>query len=234
VLSLKTIGLIGGMSWKSTIEYYEVINETVRSRLGGFHSAKCLMYTVDFAEIEILQRENKWKEVSDIMVDIANKLKKGGADFIVICTNTIHKVVSEIEKKVGIKVLHIVELTGKKIIQNGMKKVGLLGTKFTMEGDFYKNILKDRFNIDVIVPNEVEREFIHKVIFEELCKGILNKTSKEKYKEIIDSLVLIGAEGVILGCTEIPLLIKQEDVSIPVFDTTKIHAVSAVEFALEK
>lgn len=234
MLSLKTIGLIGGMSWKSTIEYYEVINETVRSRLGGFHSAKCLMYTVDFAEIEILQRENKWKEVSDIMVDIANKLKKGGADFIVICTNTIHKVVSEIEKKVGIKVLHIVELTGKKIIQNGMKKVGLLGTKFTMEGDFYKNILKDRFNIDVIVPNEVEREFIHKVIFEELCKGILNKTSKEKYKEIIDSLVLIGAEGVILGCTEIPLLIKQEDVSIPVFDTTKIHAVSAVEFALEK
>jgi aspartate racemase len=234
VLSLKTIGLIGGMSWKSTIEYYEVINETVRSRLGGFHSAKCLMYTVDFAEIEILQRENKWKEVSDIMVDIANKLKKGGADFIVICTNTIHKVVSEIEKKVGIKVLHIVELTGKKIIQNGMKKVGLLGTKFTMEGDFYKNILKDRFNIDVIVPNEVEREFIHKVIFEELCKGIINKTSKEKYKEIIDSLVLIGAEGVILGCTEIPLLIKQEDVSIPVFDTTKIHAVSAVEFALEK
>lgn len=231
---MKTIGLIGGMSWKSTIEYYEVINETVRSRLGGFHSAKCLMYTVDFAEIEILQRENKWKEVSDIMVDIANKLKKGGADFIVICTNTIHKVVSEIEKKVGIKVLHIVELTGKKIIQNGMKKVGLLGTKFTMEGDFYKNILKDRFNIDVIVPNEVEREFIHKVIFEELCKGILNKTSKEKYKEIIDSLVLIGAEGVILGCTEIPLLIKQEDVSIPVFDTTKIHAVSAVEFALEK
>lgn len=234
MLSLKTIGLIGGMSWKSTIEYYEVINETVRSRLGGFHSAKCLMYTVDFAEIEILQRENKWKEVSDIMVDIANKLKKGGADFIVICTNTIHKVVSEIEKKVGIKVLHIVELTGKKIIQNGMKKVGLLGTKFTMEGDFYKNILKDRFNIDVIVPNEVEREFIHKVIFEELCKGIINKTSKEKYKEIIDSLVLIGAEGVILGCTEIPLLIKQEDVSIPVFDTTKIHAVSAVEFALEK
>lgn len=231
---MKKIGLIGGMSWESSLEYYKIINETTKLKLGGLHSAECLMYSVDFQEIESLQHQNKWEELTNIMVDTAEKLKNAGADFIVICTNTMHKMASDIENRVGIKVLHIAEVTGEKIIQKGMKKVGLLGTKFTMEGDFYKKVLKERFNIDVVIPDEDDREIVHEVIYEELCKGIINENSKEKYKKIINSLVLKGAEGIVLGCTEIPLLIKQEDVSIPVFDTTTIHAVSAVEFALEK
>lgn len=231
---MKKIGLIGGMSWESSLEYYKIINETTKLKLGGLHSAECLMYSVDFQEIESLQHQNKWEELTNIMVDTAEKLKNAGADFIVICTNTMHKMASDIENRVGIKVLHIAEVTGEKIIQKGMKKVGLLGTKFTMEGDFYKKVLNEKFNIDVVIPDEDDREIVHEVIYEELCKGIINENSKEKYKKIINSLVLKGAEGIVLGCTEIPLLIKQEDVSIPVFDTTTIHAVSAVEFALEK
>jgi aspartate racemase len=231
---LKTIGLIGGMSWESTLEYYKIINETSKAELGGLHSAKCLMYSVDFEQIEVLQHEDKWEELTDIMVNIAEKLKSGGADFIVICTNTMHKMASDIENRVGIKVLHIAEVTGEKIKQKGMKKVGLLGTKFTMEQDFYKKVLKENFNIDVVIPDENEREIVHKIIYNELCKGIINEASKIEYIKIINNLALNGAEGIILGCTEIPLLIKQEDVNIPVFDTTKIHAVSAVEFALDK
>ena len=231
---MKTIGLIGGMSWESSLEYYRIINETVKLKLGGFHSAMCLMYSVDFEEIEVLQHQNKWDELANIMVHTAEKLKNGGADFIVICTNTMHKLAGDIEARAGIKVLHIAEATGEKIIQKKLKKVGLLGTKFTMEQDFYKKVLKDKFNIDVVIPDENEREIIHDVIYNELCKGIINEVSKEKYKKIINNLALKGAEGVVLGCTEIPLLIKQEDVSIPVFDTTTIHAISAVEFALDK
>lgn len=231
---MKKIGLIGGMSWESSLEYYKIINETVKLKLGGFHSAECLMYSVDFHEIEVLQHQNKWEELTNIMVNAAKSLKNGGADFIVICTNTMHKMTSDIENRVGIKVLHIAEAAGEKIIQKRMKKVGLLGTKFTMEEDFYKKVLKDKFNIDVVIPEEAEREIVHEVIYQELCKGIINEASKEKYKKIINNLALKGAEGVVLGCTEIPLLIKQEDVSIPVFDTTTIHAVSAVEFALDK
>ena len=168
------------------------------------------------------------------MVDSAEKLKNGGADFIIICTNTMHKMASDIESRVGIKVLHIAEVTGEKIIQKGMKKVGLLGTKFTMEQDFYKKVLKDKFNIDVVIPDENEREILHDIIYNELWKGVISEDSREKYKKIINNLSLNGAEGVVLGCTEIPLLIKQEDVNIPVFDTTTIHAISAVEFALDK
>lgn len=231
---MKKIGLIGGMSWESSLEYYKIINETAKLKLGGLHSAECLMYSVDFHEIEVLQHQDNWEELTNIMVNAAESLKNGGADFIVICTNTMHKVASDIESRVGIKVLHIAEVTGEKIVQKGMKKVGLLGTKFTMEGDFYKKVLKDKFDIDVVIPEEADREIIHEVIYEELCKGIMNETSKEKYKKVINSLALKGAEGVVLGCTEIPLLIKQEDVSIPVFDTTTIHAVSSVEFALDK
>lgn len=222
------------MSWESSLEYYKIINETTKLKLGGLHSAKCLMYSVDFQEIEQLQHQDKWDELTEIMVNSAEKLKNGGSDFIIICTNTMHKMASDIEDRVGIKVLHIAEVTGEKIIQKGMKKIGLIGTKFTMEGEFYKKVLKDKFNIDVVIPDEIDREIIHEIIFEELCKGIISDISKEKYKNIINNLVLKGVEGVILGCTEIPLLIKQEDVSVPIFDTTKIHAVSAVEFALEK
>jgi aspartate racemase len=168
VINLKTIGLIGGMSWESTLDYYKIINETVKAELGSLHSAKCLMYTVDFAEIEVLQHENKWEELTDIMVNIADRLKNGGADFIVICTNTMHKMASDIEDRVGIKVLHIAEVTGKKVIEKGMKKVGLLGTKFTMEQDFYKKVLKEVFNIDVVIPDEKEREIVHKIIYNDL------------------------------------------------------------------
>lgn len=229
---LKTIGLIGGMSWESSLEYYRIINETVISKLGGLHSAKCLMYSVDFNEIELLQHQNKWNELTDIMVNIADILKIAGADFIVICSNTMHKMAYEIENRVGIKVLHIAEVTGEKIAQRGLKKVGLLGTKFTMEQDFYRKVLKDKFNIEVSIPNESERIIIHDIIYNELCKGIINQTSKKEYLKIINNLILDGAEGIVLGCTEIPLLIKQEDVRVPIFDTTTIHAVSAVEYAL--
>lgn len=229
---MKTIGLIGGMSFESTLEYYRIINETVRLKLGGGHSAKCILYSVDFEKIEVLQHENKWDELTCIMIDIAKKLKDAGADFIVICTNTMHKMAEDIEEKAQIKVLHIAEATGKEIIKRKIKKVGLLGTSFTMEQDFYKKVLKDNFNIDVITPCKEEREIIHKVIYDELCKGIINEESKEKYIRIINSLVLNGAEGIVLGCTEIPLLIKQEDVDIELFDTTKIHTICAVEFAL--
>lgn len=229
---MKTIGLIGGMSWESSLEYYRIINETLLSKLGGLHSAKCLMYSVDFNEIELLQHQNKWHELTDIMVNIAENLKRGGADFIVICSNTMHKMACEIENRVGIKVLHIAEVTGDKISQKGLKKVGLLGTKFTMEQDFYKKVLKDKFNIEVLIPSESERVIIHDIIYNELCKGIINQASKKEYLEIISNLTLNGAEGIVLGCTEIPLLIKQEDVNVPIFDTTTIHAVSAVEYAL--
>ena len=230
---MKTIGLIGGMSWESSLEYYRIINETAKLKLGGLHSAKCIMYSVDFEEIEALQHENKWEELTNIMVNTAEKLKNSGADFIVICTNTMHKMASDIQNRVDIKVLHIAEVTGEEIIKKRMKKVGLLGTKFTMEGDFYKKVLKDKFNIDVVIPDEDEREFVHQVIYKELCKGVISESSKDKYIKIINNLALKGAEGIILGCTEIPLLIKQEDVNISVFDTTTIHAISAVEFALE-
>ena len=190
------------------------------------------MYSVDFREIELLQHQNKWDELTDIIVNIADTLKMGGADFIVICSNTMHKMACDIENRVGIKVLHIAEVTGEKIAHKGLKKVGLLGTKFTMEQDFYKKALKDKFNIEVLIPNESERVIIHDIIYNELCKGIINQTSKKEYLEIISNLALNGAEGIVLGCTEIPLLIKQEDVKVPIFDTTTIHAVSAVEYAL--
>lgn len=230
---MKTIGLIGGMSWESTLEYYKILNETVKVKLGGLHSAKCLLYSVDFAKIEELQHENRWEELTNIMIDVAKGLKDGGAEFIVICTNTMHKMADDIEQEVGIKVLHIAEATGKKVVEQGMKKVGLLGTKFTMESEFYKKVLKEKFSIDVVIPDEEERKIVHDIIYNELCRGVIKESSKEEYKRVINNLAKKGAEGVILGCTEIPLLINQEQSCIPVFDTTKIHAVSAVELAVE-
>jgi aspartate racemase len=230
--NMKIIGLIGGMSWESTLEYYRIINETVKLSIGDLHSAKCIIYSVDFEKVERMQHENKWGELTDIMVDIAKKLKNAGADFIIICTNTMHKMARNIEERAQIKVIHIADVAGKEILNRKMKKVGLLGTCFTMEQDFYKKVLKDNFNIDVIIPNREEREIIHKVIYDELCKGIINEESKAKYIKIINNLVLNGAEGIILGCTEIPLLIKQEDIEVTIFDTTKLHSIAAVEFAL--
>ena len=227
---MKTIGLLGGISWESSLEYYRIINEEVRKRLGESHSAKCLLYSFDFFEIERLQNENKWDELECIIVKEALNLKNAGADFIVICANTTHLYAKNIEEKAGIEVVHIVDAVGRKINLEGLSKVELLGTKYTMESEFYKNILKEKYNIDVIIPNIDEREIIHKIIYDELVKGILSEESKDKYIEIIKK---IDAEGVILGCTEIPLLIKQEDVAIPVFDTTTIHAISAVDYALD-
>lgn len=229
---MKTIGLIGGMSWESSLEYYRIINEATKTKLGGLHSAKCLMYSVDFHEIEVLQHQNRWDELTETMVNAGMRLKDGGADFIVICTNTMHKMTDDIEKIVGLKVLHIAEVTGEKIVKQGLKKVGLLGTKFTMEQDFYKKVLKEKSNIDVVIPDEDDRDIVHDVIYRELCKGIINESSKNEYMGIIDNLIKKGAEGIVLGCTEIPLLIKQEYVNVPIFDTTTIHAVSAVEYAL--
>ena len=229
---MKTIGLIGGMSWESSVEYYRIINETAKEKLGGLHSAKCLMYSVDFQEIEVLQHQDKWEELTAMMIDAGEKLRRGGADFIVICTNTMHKMAEDIEKAVGLKVLHIAEATGEEIIKSEIKKVGLIGTKFTMEGDFYKKVLKDKYNVDIIIPEDEDREIIHNVIYDELCRGEINSESKEKYKKIIARLDANGAEGIVLGCTEIPLLIKQEDVNIKVFDTTTIHGISAAEFAI--
>lgn len=231
---MKTIGLIGGMSWESSLEYYRNINEIVKEKLGRLHSAKCLLYSVDFEEIEKLQHQDKWDELTEIMVDAAERLKKGGADFIVICTNTMHKMANEIESRTGLKVLHIAEATGKNIVDKRIKKVGLLGTHFTMEGDFYKKILNEQFDIEVIIPSEEERNLVHDIIYDELCQGIISPSSKEKYIKIINNLSSNGIEGVILGCTEIPLLIKDKDVNISVFDTTMIHTTAAVNFALKE
>ena len=229
---MKTIGLVGGMSWESSIEYYQLINETVRAKLGGFHSAKCVMYSVDFAEIEPLQHHAKWREATEIMIGAAKSVEKGGADFIVFCTNTMHKVADEVQKHIEIPILHIADATAERIKAEGLKKVGLLGTKFTMEEDFYKGRLTQNYNLEVMIPTAEERRIVHRVIYDELCMGEIKQSSKTKYMEIIDRLAQGGAEGVILGCTEIGLLIKKEDSRVPLFDTTRIHAVAAVDYAL--
>jgi len=230
---MKVIGLIGGMSWQSSLEYYRIVNETVRQRLGNHHSAKCLMYSVDFAEIEILQHQNRWDKATDFMIDAAKKLEKGGADFVVICTNTMHKMAGEVEKSIHIPLLHIADTTAVVINDKDIKRVGLLGTKFTMEQDFYKGRLLDKYSINVMVPDEEDRQAVHDIIYNELCLGKINNSSRQKYIQIINKLVSGGAKGIILGCTEIPLLIKQKDCPVPVFDTTTIHARAAAYFAIE-
>lgn len=229
---MKTIGLIGGMSWESSSEYYRIINETVKERLGGLHSAKCIVYSADFEEIENLQHQGRWEELTGLMINFAQRLEGAGADFIVICTNTMHKMAGEVENNINIPLLHIADATAERIIEMGLRKLGLLGTNFTMEEDFYKKRLKEKYNIDVIIPPENHRRIIDEVIYNELCLGIVAQSSKEKFVEVITRLISNGADGVILGCTEIPLLISQEDVEIPLLDTTSIHSKSAVEFAL--
>jgi aspartate racemase len=230
---MKKIGLIGGMSWESSQVYYEIINEKVRDILGGFHSAKCIMESVDFAEIEKLQHADDWDSLNKIMVDSALNLQNAKADVIVLCTNTMHLCSEEIIKNINIPFLHIAEATGKIIKEKNIKKVLLLGTKFTMEKDFFKNILINKFGIETIIPNERDRDIVHEIIYKELVHGVVDAKSKKEYQRIINGSIKNGAEGVILGCTEIPLLINNSDVDIPTFDTTRIHAESTVEFALQ-
>lgn len=230
---MKTIGLIGGMSWESSLEYYRIINEEVKKQVGGLHSAKSLMYSVDFAEIEQLQHNGEWDKATQLMVDAAKNLEKGGADFVIICTNTMHKMAKAVEEAISIPLLHIADPTAEAIKTQNLTKVALLGTKYTMEQDFYKGRLIDNFGLGVIVPDDADRQIIHDVIYDELCLGSIRIESKKKFMEIIEKLQKDGAQGVILGCTEVGLLIKQEDVTIPVFDTTLVHAVAAVNLALE-
>ena len=229
---MKTIGLIGGMSWESSAVYYELINKKVKEILGGFHSCKSIMITVDFAEIEKLQHEGNWSELDKIMADAAKRLELAGADIVVLCTNTMHLCSEAIKQIITIPFLHIAEATAQEIQKNGIKKVALLGTKFTMDKDLYKSILINDFGIEVLIPSKEERKIVHDVIYNELVQGTIKDESREQYKKIIHNLEQQGAEGVILGCTEIPLLISGSDVNIPVFDTTKIHAEKAVEWAL--
>ncbi len=229
---MKTIGLIGGMSWESSIEYYRIINEVAHEKLGGLHNAISVMYTVDFHELEILQHENRWDEADEMLVDAARRLKNAGADFIVICANTMHKSAPRIESDVQIPILHIADATARVVQQAGLKKIGLLGTRYTMEEDFYTGRLQKNFGLDVVLPEKPERDEVHRVIFEELVVGKTLPESKKKYLDIIHFLGERGAQGVILGCTEIGSLVKQEDCELPLFDTTLIHARAAVELAL--
>jgi aspartate racemase len=230
---MKTIGLIGGMSWESSIEYYRIINETAKAKLGGLHSAKSLMVTVDFAEIEKLQHEDRWDEAAQILVKCAQDLERGGADCIVLCTNTMHKLADQIIANVNIPFLHIADATAEKIVAAKIRKIGLLGTRFTMEHDFYKGRLIHNFGLDVLVPDKADRDIVHRVIYEELVQGKILDTSRAEYKRIMQSLIAQGAQGIILGCTEIELLVKQGDSRVPLFPTTQIHAAAAVEFALK-
>ncbi len=228
---MKTIGLIGGMSWESSAEYYRLINQATKRNLGGHHNAKSLMVTVDFAEIEKLQHQGAWNQLGNLLSEAAKQVESGGADCIVLCTNTMHKLAEQIEAVVSIPLLHIADATAEKILQAGLKRVGLLGTRFTMEQDFYRGRLKRRFGIEVVVPPEEERSQIHRIIYDELCHGMIHPSSRKKYEQIIDNLRACGAEGIILGCTEIMLLIEAENFLFPLFDTTTIHAEYAVAWA---
>jgi aspartate racemase len=230
---MRTIGLIGGMSWESSIEYYRIVNEAARARLGGLHSARSLMYTVDFAEIERLQHAGDWDAAAEILADAAQRLERGGADCVVLCTNTMHKIADAIQARTALPLLHIADPTAAKIRAAGVGTVGLLGTRFTMEQDFYRARLTDRHGLAVLVPNEDERAMVHRVIYEELCLGVIEPESRAEYLRVIDGLVARGAEAVILGCTEITLLIRPSDTAVPLFDTTAIHAEAAVDWALE-
>ncbi|MGA3676096.1 aspartate/glutamate racemase family protein [Lysinibacillus agricola] len=230
---METIGMIGGMSWESSAEYYRLMNEEVKRQLGGLHSAKCILYSVDFQEIEHYQARGEWDKAGQVLGEAAQSLEKAGADFIIICTNTMHKVIDIIQGEIDIPILHIADATAHQITEAGLQKVALLGTKYTMEQDFYKARIEG-FGIDVLVPQTEERIEINRIIYEELCLGQMETTSKEYYLQVIENLVDSGAQGIILGCTEIGLLIKQEDVNVPVFDTTVIHARAAVNRAIHK
>ena len=230
---MKTIGLLGGMSWESTLTYYREINQGVKNRLGGLHSAPILLYSVDFDPIEKLQHQGNWDGTAKILADAAGRIEAGGADFFLICTNTMHKVADAVQAAVGIPLLHIADATGAVLVQNDIQRVGLLGTAFTMEQAFYKERLVEKFGLDVVVPDEPDRRQIHEIIYTELCQGRCTTQSKEAYLQIVDKLGQMGVQGVILGCTEIGLLIGPADTSLPLFDTATIHAAQAVAWALD-
>ncbi|EDL67100.1 aspartate/glutamate racemase family protein [Vibrio campbellii] len=230
---MKTIGLIGGMSWESTAHYYQIINREVKARLGGLHSGKVCLYSVDFAEIETLQHQGRWDDTAIILAQAAKSVEAGGADFILICTNTMHKVADQIQQAVNVPLVHIADATAEKLVADGIKKVGLLGTRFTMEQDFYKQRLIDKFGVDVVVPRSDDQTIIHNVIYNELCKGEVRDDSRQHYLAIIEKLVEQGAEAVILGCTEIAMLVEPHHTDVKLYDTTEIHAKAAVEKALD-
>lgn len=232
ILFMKTIGLIGGMSWESSAEYYRLINEEVRNRLGSTHSAKSLMWSMDFAEIETLQHEGNWQALSEKMCQAAVSLERGGADFIVICTNTMHKLAEQVQACLNIPLLHIADATAKEITSKNIKKVGLLGTEFTMKQDFYKGRLADKFGLELFIPNDEDCQIVHRIIYQELVAGVIRDESRQQYRQIIQKLVDAGAEAIILGCTEIMLLVSPADSAVPVFDTTEIHAQAAVNMAV--
>ncbi|TQV76762.1 aspartate/glutamate racemase family protein [Aliikangiella marina] len=229
---MKTIGLIGGMSWESTVSYYQLINRGIKQHLGGLHSAKLLMYSVDFAEIEALQHAGDWQKTAEILASAAQSLESGGADCVVICTNTMHKVAPQVAASVSLPLIHIADATGQKLSENSIETVGLLGTNFTMEQSFYKGRIESEFGIQVVIPNQAERKIVHEVIYQELCLGKIEEASKREYLKIIDKLAAQGAQAVILGCTEIALLVEQADTNVPLYNTTEIHAQAAIEFAL--
>jgi aspartate racemase len=231
---MKTIGLIGGMSWESTVPYYRQINETIKQQLGGLHSAKLVLYSVDFHEVERLQHAGDWDAAGVMMADAARALQAAGADFIVLCTNTMHKVAPAIEGAVRIPLFHIADPTAQAIKLAGMRKIGLLGTRFTMEQPFYKDRLRELHGLDVVVPAPADRDIVHRIIYEELCLGKVLDVSRDEYRRIIAGLVEQGAQAVILGCTEISLLVAQPDASVPLFDTTSIHAQSAALWAINE
>ena len=229
---MKTIGLIGGMSWESTVPYYRLINERVRARLRGLHSAKIVLVSVDFHVIEALQRQGQWEEAGALLGEAARRLVHAGADFLVLCTNTMHKVAAAIESAVAIPLLHIADPTAAEIQRAGCHTVGLLGTRFTMEQDFYRARLANRHGLQVLIPDAADREIIHRVIYEELCLGIVNPDSRAEFQRIMQALVTGGAQGIILGCTEISLLVGPSDATVGLFDTTAIHAQAAADAAI--
>lgn len=230
---MKTIGLIGGMSWESTVTYYQIVNEKIKEKLGGFHSAKILLYSVDFAEFEKNMTNSDWEKITSDLTNAAKNLEKAGADFVLICTNTMHKVVPEVQKNISIPIIHIAEATAEILNKHNITKVALLGTKYTMTQNFYRDKLEEA-GIEVVVPDQNNIEVVNDIIFNELCLGVVSDKSKEKYCDIINDLGNKGAQGVILGCTEIGLLIQQKDTQLPVFDTTWIHATKAAMLAINE
>jgi len=230
---MRTIGLLGGMSWESTATYYRLINETVRERLGALHSAELVLYSVDFEPLERMQHRGDWDGAARVLAEAASRVEAAGAGLLVLCTNTMHKVAPAIEREIGIRLLHIADATAGEIKGAGISTVGLLGTSFTMEQEFYRGRLVERHGIEVLIPDDREREAVHRVIYDELCAGEIRDDSRAEYVEVIEGLAARGAEAVVLGCTEIPLLVRPADSPIPVFDTTAIHARRAVEWSLE-
>jgi aspartate racemase len=229
---MRTIGLIGGMSWESSAEYYRMINEEVRSRLGGLHSARSVMFTVDFAPIERMQHEGRWDEAGEVLAEAASSLERAGADCLVLCTNTMHKVADAITTASRLPFLHIADTTAQAIRAQGVRRVGLLATRYTMEQEFYRGRLSERHELEVLVPEAAERSVVNQVIYDELCLGVVREESRAQYRSIMRGLVERGAEAIILGCTEITLLVTQADSDVPLFDSTRLHAMAAVDFAL--